>query len=51
MAVKATGRQLDKLRQKLEEKFKEFNLKLECIIPKTNMVEYLGIKFNLDEWT
>ena len=46
MAIKATGRQLDKMRQRLEVKFREFNLKIECMIPKTNVVEYLDIKFN-----
>ena len=49
MALKATGRQLDKVRQKLEHKFSEFNLQLECMIPLTNIVEYLDIKFNLSE--
>ena len=49
MAIKATGRQLDKMRQRLEVKFREFNLKLECMIPKTNVVEYLDIKFNLND--
>ena len=49
MAIKATGRQLDKMRQRLEVKFREFNLKIECMIPKTNVVEYLDIKFNLND--
>ena len=50
MALKATGRQLDKIRQKLQEKFGEFGLKIVAVIPKTNVVEYLDECANLDAW-
>ena len=51
MALKATGRQLDKIRKKLHEKFGEFGLKIIAVIPKTNMVEYLDLKLNLNDRT
>ena len=48
IAMKANGRQLDKIRQKLQKKFGEFGLSIKTVIPETNVVEYLDIKFNLN---